>query len=142
MSGPGSPRAGFSALEMLFVGVVLAIVAALVIPRLLVAPEDAKRAAAKADVDEIAGALESYRHDNGDFPTLEQGLAALVERPKSAPVPRSWKPYLKRLPKDPWRNDYQYLNPGLRGEVDVFSFGADGARGGRGINAYIGNWRS
>ena len=86
-------------------------------------------------------ALKIYRLDNGMYPSTEQGLVALVQKPNTNPVPGNWtKPYLDRLPKDPWGGDYQYLNPGVKGEIDVFSLGADHARGGEGNAADIGNW--
>ena len=95
------------------------------------------------DAAAIMQALKLYRLDNLRYPTTEQGLAALVQRPTVAPVPPNWKAggYLERLPKDPWGNAYQYLNPGVRGEIDVFSLGADGAPGGEGFDADIGSWR-
>jgi general secretion pathway protein G len=98
--------------------------------------------AAKNDIAAISQALKLYRLDNGRYPTSEQGLSAMVSKPTLAPIPPNWKPngYLERLPKDPWGNPYQYLNPGLRGEIDIFSFGADGSPGGAGIDADIGSW--
>jgi general secretion pathway protein G len=98
--------------------------------------------AAKQDVATIMQALKLYRLDNQKFPSSEQGLVALVERPASAPVPPNWKAggYIERLPNDPWGRPYQYLNPGLRGEIDVFSYGADGAPGGEGVDADVGSW--
>ena len=98
--------------------------------------------AAKADVAAIVQALKLYRLDNGFYPSTDQGLVALAQRPTTNPVPGNWKQggYIERLPKDPWGGDYQYLNPGVRSEIDVFSLGADRARGGEGNNADIGNW--
>ena len=137
------PRAlGFTLVEILVVIVILGILAALVVPRVLERPDEARVIAAKNDIAAILQALKLYRLDNGRYPTSEQGLAALVTRPTSVPLPPNWKPngYLERLPKDPWGNPYQYLSPGLRGEIDVFSFGADGAPGGTGVDADIGSW--
>ena len=133
---------GFTLVEILVVIVILGILAALVVPRVLERPDEARVIAAKNDVAAILQALKLYRLDNGRYPTSEQGLAALVTRPTSVPLPPNWKPngYLERLPKDPWGNPYQYLNPGLRGEIDVFSFGADGAPGGTGVDADVGSW--
>jgi general secretion pathway protein G len=90
----------------------------------------------------IGQSLKLYRLDNQRYPSAEQGLGALIAKPEIAPVPPNWKPggYLERLPKDPWGNPYQYLNPGLRGEIDVFSYGADGQPGGTGFDADIGSW--
>jgi general secretion pathway protein G len=134
--------AGFTLIEILVVIVILGILAALVVPRVLERPDEARAVAAKSDIAAIMGALKLYRLDNQRYPTTEQGLAALVTAPTQAPLPPNWKPggYLERLPKDPWGQPYQYLNPGLRGEIDVFSFGADGQPGGTGIDADIGSW--
>jgi general secretion pathway protein G len=133
---------GFTLVEVLVVIVILGILAALVVPRVLERPDEARVIAAKNDIAAISQALKLYRLDNGRYPTGDQGLAALVIKPVQPPVPPNWKPngYLERLPKDPWGNNYQYINPGLRGEFDVFSFGADGAAGGTGFDADIGSW--
>jgi len=127
---------------VLVVVAILAILAAIVVPRIMDRPDEARRVAAKADTAAIVQALKLYRLDNGSYPQTDQGLAALVQKPTTNPVPPNWKQggYLDKLPKDPWGRDYQYLNPGVRGEIDVFSLGADGARGGEGNNADIGNW--
>lgn len=128
--------------EVLVVIVILGILAALVVPRIIERPDEARAVAARADIASIMQALKLYRLDNQRYPSTEQGLAALVSKPLQAPVPPNWKPngYLERLPKDPWGKPYQYLSPGLRGEVDVFSFGADGQPGGSGMDADIGSW--
>ena len=133
---------GFTLLEVLVVVAILAILAAIVVPRIMDRPDEARRVAAKADTAAIVQALKLYRLDNGNYPQTDQGLAALVQKPTTNPVPPNWKQggYLDKLPKDPWGRDYQYLNPGVRGEIDVFSLGADGARSGEGNNADIGNW--
>jgi general secretion pathway protein G len=135
-------RAGFTLIEIMVVIVILGILAALVVPRIIERPDEARVIAAKNDIAAIMQALKLYRLDNQRYPTTEQGLTALVIRPTATPVPPNWKPngYLERLPKDPWRNPYQYLNPGLHGEIDVFSFGADGQPGGTGYDADIGSW--
>jgi len=135
-------RSGFTLIEIMVVVVILAILAALIVPKVMSRPDEARVIAAQQDVAAILQALKLYRLDNLRYPTTEQGLAALVARPTIAPVPPNWKAggYLERLPKDPWGNAYQYLNPGVRGEIDVFSFGADGAAGGEGTDADIGSW--
>ena len=122
--------------------VILAILAALIVPKIMGRPDEARAVAAKQDVATIVQALRLYRLDNTRYPTSEQGLAALVSRPAIAPVPANWKTggYLERLPKDPWGNPYLFLNPGIRGEIDVFSFGADGVAGGEGVDADVGSW--
>ncbi|NDP43782.1 MAG: type II secretion system major pseudopilin GspG [Aromatoleum sp.] len=137
-----APSTGFTLVEVLVVIVILGILAALVVPRIIERPDEARAVAARADIASIMQALKLYRLDNQRYPSTEQGLAALVSKPLQAPVPPNWKPngYLERLPKDPWGKPYQYLSPGLRGEVDVFSFGADGQPGGSGIDADIGSW--
>src|SRR5437899_10663665 len=133
---------GFTLIEIMVVIVILGVLAALVVPRVLDRPDEARAFAAGSDIATIIQALKLYRLDNQRYPTTEQGLNALVAKPEQPPLPPNWKPggYLERLPKDPWRNDYQYLNPGLKGEVDVFSFGADGQAGGSGVDSDIGSW--
>ena len=133
---------GFTLIEIMVVIVILGIIAALVVPRVLERPDEARAVAAKSDIGAIMSALKLYRLDNQRYPTTEQGLAALVTRPDQPPAPPNWKPggYLEKLPKDPWGRPYQYLNPGLKGEVDVMTYGADGQPGGTGPDADIGSW--
>ena len=133
---------GFTLVEIMVVVVIIGILAVLVVPRVVGRSDDARIAAAKHDVATIQQSLKLYRLDNGRYPTSEQGLQALVAKPQSAPVPTNWRQYLDKLPKDPWGKEYQYLNPGVHGEVDVFSLGADGAPGGSsGADADIGSWQ-
>jgi len=131
---------GFSLIEIMVVVVILGILASIVVPKIISRPDDARIVKARQDVLAIQNALDLYRLDNGFYPTTDQGLIALVKKPATSPEPRDWKPYLKSLPKDPWGRNYLYLNPGEHGEIDIFTYGADGQPGGEGINAEIGNW--
>lgn len=132
---------GFTLLELMVVVVIVGVLAALVVPNFLDRPNEARVTAAKTDIAAINGALKLYKLDNHRYPTSEQGLNALVQRPTSGPAPANWKPYLDKLPNDPWGTPYQYLQPGVKGEVDVLSFGADGKSGGEGFDADIGSWQ-
>jgi len=135
-AGRAARRAhGFTLIEVLVVVVILGILAGLIVPRIMDRPDQARVVAARNDINAIMNALKLYRLDNGAYPTPEQGLQALVQ-----PSGGSGRVYLERLPKDPWGSDYQYLNPGVRNEVDVMSFGADRQPGGEGYNADIGSW--
>jgi general secretion pathway protein G len=122
--------------------VILGILAAIVVPNIMDAPDKARVAKAKQDIQQLESALEMYKLDNYVYPSTQQGLEALVAQPSGDPPARNWKPggYIKVLPKDPWGNPYQYLNPGTHGEVDIFTLGADNKPGGDGYNADIGNW--
>lgn len=131
---------GFTLIEVMVVIVILGVLAALVVPRVMNRPDEARVVAARQDIAAVMQALKLYRLDNGRYPTTEQGLQALVTRPSTEPVPNNWKSYLDKLPVDPWNKPYQYLNPGLRGEIDVFSYGADSQPGGQGVDADIGSW--
>ena len=133
--------AGFTLIELMVVLVIIGVLAALIVPNVLDRTDDARATAARTDVHNIMQALKLYKLDNQRYPTAEQGLAALVQRPSTPPVPGNWKPYLEKLPSDPWGQPYQYLNPGIKGEVDVMSFGADGKSGGEGKDADIGSWQ-
>ena len=134
---------GFTLIEILVVIVILGVLAALIVPNIMQRPDDARITATKSQIALIMQALKLYRLDNQRYPTAEQGLSALVAKPDAPPVPPNWKPggYLDKLPNDPWQHAYQYANPGLKGEVDVYSFGADGVVGGEGKNADIGSWQ-
>ncbi len=133
---------GFTLIEIMVVVVIMGVLAALVVPRLMGRTDDARILAAKQDIATLMQALKLYRLDNQRSPSTEQGLQALVARPTAAPIPQNWKTggYLDRLNRDPWGNPYQYLSPGTRGEIDVFSYGADGKPGGTGTDADIGSW--
>ncbi|WP_374512464.1 type II secretion system major pseudopilin GspG [Niveibacterium sp.] len=134
--------AGFTLIEVMVVIVILGVLAALIVPKVMGRPDEARAVAARQDIAAISQALKLYKLDNRKYPTTEQGLQALVQKPTVSPVPDNWKAggYLDKLPKDPWNSPYQYLSPGVHGEFDVFSFGADGQAGGEGNDADIGNW--
>ena len=134
-------QAGFTLIELMVVLVIIGVLAALIVPNVLDRADDARATAAKTDVNNLMQALKLYRLDNQRYPTPEQGLQALVAKPATPPVPTNWKPYVEKLPNDPWGRPYQYLNPGVKGEIDVMSFGADGQPGGEGNNADIGSWQ-
>ena len=131
---------GFTLIELMVVLVILGVLGALIIPNFLDRADDARVTAARTDVGNLTQALKLYRLDNQRYPTAEQGLQALLVKPSTGPVPGNWKSYLDKLPNDPWGRPYQYLNPGVRAEVDVLSFGSDGQPGGEGKNADIGSW--
>jgi general secretion pathway protein G len=135
-----SGQRGFTLIELMVVVVILGILAALVVPRVLDRPDQARVIAARQDIAGVMQALRLYRLDNGRYPSSTQGLRALIERPSGNPAPPNWRQSLERLPNDPWGAPYQYLNPGVRGEIDVFSFGADGQPGGEKNDADIGSW--
>lgn len=132
---------GFTLIELMVVLVIIGVLAALIVPNVLERADDARVTAARTDVNNLMQALKLYRLDNQRYPTTEQGLQALVARPGAGPAPINWKQYLDKLPNDPWGRPYQYLAPGIKGEVDVLSFGADGQQGGEGKNADIGSWQ-
>lgn len=132
--------AGFTLIELMVVLVIIGVLAALIVPNVLDRAEDARATAARTDVNNLMQALKLYKLDNQRYPTAAQGLQALLTKPSEGPIPGNWKHYLDKLPNDPWGRAYQYLNPGVKGEVDVLSFGADGQAGGEGKNADIGSW--
>ena len=133
---------GFTLIEIMVVVVIMGILAALVVPKLMGRTDDARIIAARQDIATVLQALKLYRLDNQRYPTTEQGLQALMTKPSSGPAADGWKAggYIDKLPKDPWGAPYQYLSPGVKGEVDVFSYGADGQPGGVGNDADIGSW--
>lgn len=133
---------GFTLIEIMVVVVIMSILAVLVVPKLMGRTDDARIAAARQDIATVMQALKLYRLDNQRYPSTEQGLAALVAKPASGPAANGWKAggYLDKLPKDPWGSPYQYLSPGIKGEIDVFSLGADGQSGGAGNDADLGSW--
>jgi general secretion pathway protein G len=134
-------KRGFTLIELMVVLVIIGILAALIVPNVLDRADDARSTAAKTDINNVVQALKLYRLDNQRYPSAEQGLQALVAKPTAGVIPANWKPYLEKLPNDPWGRAYQYLNPGIKGEIDVMSFGADGQVGGEGKNADVGSWQ-
>lgn len=122
--------------------VILGILAAIVVPKIMDRPDEARVTRAKQDVRALEAALQLYKLDNFRYPSTDQGLQALVEKPSGSPEAKRWKEggYMDRLPKDPWGNDYQYLNPGVKGAIDIMSLGADGQPGGEGADQDVGNW--
>ncbi|MBC7719830.1 MAG: type II secretion system major pseudopilin GspG [Chitinophagaceae bacterium] len=136
-----SLQAGFTLIELMVVLVIIGVLAALIVPNVLDRADDARVMAARTDVNNLMQALKLYKLDNQRSPTAAQGLQALVAKPTSGPIPPNWKPYLEKLPNDPWGRPYQYLNPGVKGEIDVMSLGADGQAGGEGKDADVGSWQ-
>jgi general secretion pathway protein G len=133
---------GFTLVEIMVVVVIIGILGALVVPKLLGRTGESRVTAAKVDIATMMQALKLYKLDNQRYPSTEQGLNALITKPTAGPSANGWKAggYLEKLPKDPWGNAYQYLSPGIHGEVDVFSLGADGQPGGTGEDADVGSW--
>lgn len=135
---------GFTLIEIMVVVVILGILAGFVVPKIMDRPDQAKIVRAQADVRAIESALNMYKLDNHRYPASDQGLSALTQRPSGGDAPSNWKQggYLDKVPKDPWGNEYRYLNPGQHSSIDVYSLGADGQEGGDGVDADIGNWDS
>lgn len=135
---------GFSFLELMVVVVILGILATYIAPRFMGRTEDAKAVKAKVDIAALETSLKLYELDNGFYPTTEQGLAALIEKPATEPIPTNWKKkgYLakRKIPKDPWGKEYIYLSPGIHDDYDIISYGADRAPGGDGKNRDINSW--
>lgn len=140
----GKRQAGFTLIELMVVLVILGILASLIVPRIMGRPEEARRVKAKVDIHALETALKLYQLDNGEYPSTEQGLQALVELPSIGNLPRAWRDggYLEKgkVPLDPWGNEYIYLCPGSHGDFDIISFGADREPGGEGKNQDIDSW--
>lgn len=133
---------GFTLIEIMVVVVILGILAAIVVPKVINKPDQARVVRAQQDINAVQSALDLYRLDNGRYPTTDQGLEALVSKPTNPPMPQNWHQYLHEVPTDPWGQPYHYLNPGVHGDVDIFTYGPTGKPGGTGDNAEIGNWKA
>lgn len=135
---------GFTLIELMVVIVILGILAAVIAPRIIGRTDEAKVTETKVQIKNLETAIKMYKLDNGQYPTTEQGLNALVERPAIGVIPKNWREggYLekRKVPLDPWGNQYIYISPGLHGDYDIFSYGADGVNGGERFDADIGNW--
>lgn len=135
---------GFTLIEVMVVLVILGLLASVVVPNVLDYVDDARGKKVEADFSAIKTALNAYRLDNYVYPSTEQGLEALVDKPSLPPEPRNWKNsgYLDELPLDPWGRPYLYLSPGEFGQFDIYTLGADGVAGGEGQDADLGNWKA
>lgn len=135
-------QSGFTLIEIMVVIIIIGVLGALVAPVIMGRPDEARITAAKSDIGSIGNALDLYKLDNYNFPSTDQGLEALVEQPSGLPEAKNWNPdgYLKKLPKDPWGNEYIYISPGSHGKYDLYSLGADGKEGGGGADADITSW--
>lgn len=135
---------GFTLIEVMVVIIILGILAGLIVPRIMGRPDEARQMKATIQIASLETALKLYRMDNGNYPTTEQGLEALVRMPETEPIPKKWRKdgYLEkgRVPRDPWDNEFRYLSPGVHGDFDITSFGADGVQGGEDKNRDINNW--
>lgn len=134
-------HAGFTLIELMVVLVIIGVLAALIVPNVLDRADDARVTAARTDIGNLMQALKLYKLDNQRYPSAEQGLDALAHKPTVGQIPTNWRTYVDKLPNDPWGRPYLYANPGVKGEIDVFSLGADGQPGGEGINADLGSWQ-
>jgi general secretion pathway protein G len=132
---------GFTLIELMVVLVIIGVLAALIIPNVLERADEARVTAAKTDISNLMQALKLYKLDNQTYPSADQGLQALATKPTQGVPPTNWKSYVDKVPNDPWGHPYQYLAPGIKNEVDVMSFGADGQSGGEGKNADLGSWQ-
>lgn len=136
--------AGFTLIEILVVIVIIGVLAMYIAPKIMGRTEDAKINHTRLQVRSLETALKLYKFDNGVYPTTEQGLRALIEKPETGTIPKSWRKggYMEKgkIPKDGWRNDFIYLSPGAHGDFDIISYGADGIPGGEDEKTDINNW--
>ena len=144
MDGKKLDAYGFTLIELMVVLVILGVLASLIVPRIMGRPEEARRIKARVDIQSLETAVKLYNLDNGNYPTTEQGLQALIEPPATGTLPKNWREggYLEKgkIPEDPWGNEYIYLSPGSHGDFDIISYGADGEAGGEGKDADIVSW--
>ena len=140
--GRSRVQRGFTLIEIMVVIVILGILAGLIVPRLMDEPDKARMVKARMQIESLLTAVKKYKLDAGDYPTTEQGLAALVEKPTVGKVPTNYpdKGYITKVPKDPWSNEYVYISPGEHDDVEIISYGADGEEGGEDVNADIRSW--
>lgn len=138
----GSRSRGFTLIEIMVVMVILGLLVALVAPNIMGRGDEARVTTTRAQLRQISNALDLYRLDNSHYPSTEQGLEALVEKPTGSPEPTNWNPegYMNAIPTDSWGNDYQYVQPGSEGPYDLYSYGADGREGGEDMKADISVW--
>ncbi|MEL7400625.1 MAG: type II secretion system major pseudopilin GspG, partial [Pseudomonadota bacterium] len=132
----------FTLIEIMVVVVIIGILGALVVPNFLGQADETRITAARSDISSIGNALDLYRLHNHNYPSTDQGLEALVNKPSGYPEAKNWQTdgYLKKVPNDPWGNPYQYISPGANGAYDLLSLGADNREGGEGANADIMSW--
>ena len=144
MSGKKLDAHGFTLIELMVVLVILGVLASLIVPRIMSRPEEARRIKARVDIQSLETAVKLYNLDNGNYPTTEQGLQALIEPPATGTLPKNWREggYLEKgkIPEDPWGNEYVYLSPGSHGDFDIISYGSDGEAGGEGKDADVVSW--
>ncbi|MCX5850034.1 MAG: type II secretion system major pseudopilin GspG [Deltaproteobacteria bacterium] len=137
-------QTGFTLIELMVVIIILGVLAGLIIPRVMGRPDEARQAKAKIQIESLESALKLYKLDNGNYPTTEQGLNALVAAPTAGNLPKNWRQdgYLEkgRVPKDPWDNEFIYISPGGHGDFDLSCLGKDGEAGGEGVDKDINNW--
>lgn len=133
---------GFTLIEIMVVLIIIGLLAGIVVPKLMGRTEEAKRTKTMVQIKNLQSALDLYKLDSGNYPSTEQGLQALVEKPAIGEIPKNWKEggYIDKIPKDPWSSNYVYISPGVHGDYDLYSYGADGEEGGDGKNADIQSW--